>query len=289
MNTYINKIRRSVGFNYERNTALRLVLSLGGFYIGLHALYIVILVLSKDQSIVFQQIFLPEIALSTSDNLIQKPWTIISHALFHKGFWEFITNMVWLYLFSNIIQSLVGYKEIVPIYIISCLIAALGILGIDHLFAINGNIFLAGSYPAILAMAMACLVLAPTYRIYISERFSFPTWIPIIVYITLNILTSYPQDIRRLVWMVIGGLVGVVYMLLLKNGYAIGKGIYQVMYKIFGSKSHLSDATHPSASKQLTNKEDKDIDAILDKIHKKGMLSLSNKEKDTLEAYGKKL
>lgn len=290
MNMYINKIRRSIGFDYERNAALRLVLTLGGFYISLQALYIIILVLSKDQSIVLNKVYLPEVALQTLPVLVQKPWVLVSHMIFHIGFWEFITNMVWLYLFSNVIQTLVGYKEIVPIYVLSALTAALGLLGLQEVVPLEGPAFLVGSYPAILAMGMACMILAPTYRIYIAEKFSFPLWMAFVVYLILNLLIFIPHNTKMLTWMAIGGLAGAVYMLLLKNGITIGAALYAVKNKITGSgRQKEPDSRHTSASKQLTNRKNERIDAILDKIHQKGLLSLTAEEKETLEQYSKGL
>lgn len=290
MNMYLNKIRRSVGFSYERNSSLRLVLTLAGFFIGLKGLYIIIMVLSENHKAVLTQTFLPAITLQSFAILIQKPWIIISHMLYHNGFWEFITNMVWLYLFSNIIQSLVGYKEIIPIYVISSIIAALGLLGIQEFAVLNGTTFLAGSYPAIFAMAMACMVLAPKYRIYISERLSFPVWAAVAVYIVLNLAVSLPNNLRLVVWMSIGGLVGAVYMSMLKNGWAIGNSLYNFKAKFSSVTNDTSvDTKFSSASQQLKNKQNNEIDAILDKIHQKGYLSLSAKEKEALEQYSKDL
>src|SRR5690606_9754363 len=126
-------------------------------------------------------------------------------------------------------------------------------------------------------MAMACMILAPTYRIYMAERFSFPVWLAFVVYVVLNIIVSVPHNIKLLVWMGAGGLAGAVYMILLKNGWAIGKGVYNIKSIILGSKGKRDlDTSHPSVSRQLTNKKNEEIDAILDKIHQKGLLSLTS-------------
>lgn len=290
MNMYINKIRRSIGFDYERNAALRLVLTLGGFYIALQALYIIILVLSKDQSIVLNQVYLPQVTLQTLPVLVQKPCILVSHMIFHIGFWEFITNMVWLYLFSNVIQTLVGYREIVPLYVISALVAALGFTAVQELLPLEGPLFLAGSYPAILAMGVAAMILAPAYRVYIAERFSFPLWAAFAVYLVLNLLIFIPHNTKMIVWMAIGGLTGAAYMLSLKNGFSVGRMLYRVKHGITGGgRQQERDSRHQSASRQLTNKKNGEIDAILEKIHQKGMLSLTPGEKETLEQYSRGL
>ncbi len=288
---YLSKIRRKTGFSYERNVALRLVLSLSGFYIGLQALYIIVMVLSDNQASALSQVFLPQVALQDWNTFLQKPWTIVSYLLYHQGFFEFATNMVWLYLFSMVIQTLVGYKEVLPIYIISTLLGGILFLLLATLTSFSGTKFVAGSYAGIAAMGTACFVLAPKYKVYVAERFSFPIWLALIIYFGLNTLMFFPNNSKMMVLLAIGVFIGATYMLLLKNGVALGKKIYDIVGGIFkkaGANPEINKEG-ASSSKMVLNEKNDVIDNILDKIHQKGILSLSSKEKEILENFSNKI
>lgn len=286
MGIYLNKIRRKVGFNYERNIALRLILSLAGFYIGLQALYIIIMVLADDQKFVLKGYFIPNIGLQSFEVLLQKPWIILSHFLYTQGFFEFATNMLWLYVFSSVIQTLVGYKEILPLFIISCLVAAFGVMSVNELVALP-NYILMGSYAGIMAMAAACMVLAPNYKLFLAERISVPMWGLFAIFIVLNAIMVVPHDVPLMLLMGFGLLSGTVYMLLLKNGFQIGKRLANFstsMAAKIGKNNKINEEEF-SVSKMLKNDRNIVIDEILDKIHQKGLLSLTAKEKALLEEY----
>lgn len=286
MSIYLNRIRRKVGFNYERNIALRLVLSLAGFYIGLHALYIIIMVLADNQNAVLHGYYLPNIGLQSLEILLQKPWIILSHFLYTMGFFELVTNMIWLYLFSSITQTLVGYKEIIPLFLISTIISAFGVMFINEFFPL-GNYIITGSYAGIMGMAAACIVLAPNYKLYFSSSLAIPVWVFFVIYIILNGILLVNGNTPMMILLLLAFLVGAFYIILLKNGFQIGKSIYNFIGKFeswFG-KNNAINKEGISASKLVLNKKQDNIDKILEKIHQKGFLSLTKEEKEELEQF----
>jgi membrane associated rhomboid family serine protease len=291
MNNYINKIRRKVGFSYEKNVSLRLVLTLAGFYIGLQALYIIIMVLSKNQVQALTSLYLPEIALQDAQILITKPWTIFTYFLFHISFFEFATNMLWLYLFSIVIQNLIGYKEIIPLFLSTTILGGVVFIILNSITNFPGQIFTVGSFAGVMGIAVACTVLAPKYKFYLSESLSFPIWVAFLIYTTLNIISFSSINPKLILLLVSGGIIGTTYMLMVKNGIKIGTIIYQMLTKLFkftGANPEINKEG-TDASKMVLNQKDDAIDTILDKIHQKGLLSLTQEEKNTLEQFSKKI
>lgn len=292
MGIYLNKIRRKVGFSYERNMALRLILSLGGFYIGLQALYIIIMVLADNQYTVLHGYYIPSVGLQSFDVLFQKPWIILSHFLYTGGFFELVTNLIWLYLFSSVIQTLVGYKEVLPIFLIGCLGSAFAIMGLNEVMHFQPYILM-GCYAGVMAMGTAVMILSPNYKIYFTSTIAAPVWLLYVIFVGLNAAVHLTQSLPMVLWMLSGGIIGFVYMLLLKNGLSIGNKVYGALSsfeKSIGKNKSINKELHEAtASKMVLNKENQEIDQILEKIHQKGLISLSVKEKELLEQFSNSL
>ncbi|HRQ51430.1 MAG TPA: rhomboid family intramembrane serine protease [Agriterribacter sp.] len=49
--------------------------------------------------------------------LITRPWTLITFMFSHVDIWNLIANMLWLWAFGFIIQSLFGARKLAPLYI----------------------------------------------------------------------------------------------------------------------------------------------------------------------------
>jgi len=292
MDFSINKIRRKIGFGYEHNAILRLVLFLFGTYIVCNTLYIIILVISDDAKNVLNGIFLPEIALQNWDLFLKKPWTIVTYMFMQVGFFTFVTNLFWLFAFGSIIQTLVGKKEIIPLYVISGLLGGLIYLGVlSAMPSFAGNALITGTYAANMAFAFAALILAPNYKVYLSERFSVPTYFIFIFFMILNCISFLPDNKNLLILNVAGALIGTIFMLCLKNGYKIGTSIYTIINKGRNAiaPNHKDYAEkQASASRLMSNKKVAEVDAILDKISESGTMSLTEKEKNVLQDFSDK-
>ena len=54
--------------------------------------------------------------------LAQKPWTVFTYMFTHIGVINVITNMLWLWAFGSILQSIAGNRKLIPVYIYGCLL-----------------------------------------------------------------------------------------------------------------------------------------------------------------------
>lgn len=292
MDFSLNKIRRKIGFGYEQNAVLRLVLFLFGTYIVLSTLYIIVLVVSDDAKNVLNGVFLPEVALQNWSTFLQKPWTLFTYMFMQVGFFSFVTNLFWLFCFGSIIQTLVGKKEIIPLYVIACLVGGFAYLcATAFLPQYLSTVYIAGTYAGNMAFAFGALVLVPSYRLYISERLSLPVYLLVAIFLVLNGISYLPENKNLLVLNIAGAIVGVLYILIMKNGFKIGTNIYRLLLltrnKIAPNHKDYEE-TQRSASRLMTNKRVEEVDAILDKISESGTMSLTAKEKAILKDFSDK-
>ena len=58
-------------------------------------------------------------------SLLTQPWSIITYSFFHLYFFNLLSNMLWLWGFGSILQSLAGHKHTFPVYIYGAVAGAL--------------------------------------------------------------------------------------------------------------------------------------------------------------------
>ena len=233
----------------------------------------------------------PAVGLSPLRIYAHHWWTLLTYGWADASFWNWLTNMVWLYCFGNVLQGLVGYRQVIPTFIygllgggIVCLLAQL----------IPGAFFLADApqltaQAGVMALAAAALTIAPRYRLYIGPEFSVPMWIVALIYLALNIGTNIMAN-HQILSLSIGGIIsGFICMKFLQRGYKPGDRIYGFIANLterFTPAEHRSPANgrRTQALRPNVTRRNKQagIDDILDKINQKGYESLSAEERETL-------
>src|SRR5690554_6649515 len=84
------------------NTLIFLLVSLGSFILNMSQAYFTRwFVLSDDFA-----------------NLLLQPWSLISYAFLHFGFFHLLFNMVWLYWFGQIVLNLFNGKRLLTVYLL---------------------------------------------------------------------------------------------------------------------------------------------------------------------------
>ncbi len=285
------------------NAVLKLIIFSAVLYIMLALTWAVIMLVYQGMPI-YEQYFLPNLALPALSGIKSHWWTLFTYGWFYNfpgGFWELVSNMVWLYCFGSVVQMLVGPKQVIPLYIYCLLAGAVFYLLSQVLPGELGKaphtIGLLGPRAGLIGMAAAAVTLTPQYRFYLTETFSIPIMAVAGVFAVLMIIGSgfYLPVIFMLLG---GGLVGFGYVRLLRAGYRPGEWMYQVTGKIEGLVTPDENAAwkrHNNKRTEILNKiyepkngvSQKRIDDILDKINQKGYNSLSAEEKDTLLRAGK--
>src|SRR5690606_15630590 len=133
--------------------------------------------LSRYRSEVAAWFILP----ADTGKLITRPWTVITFMFSHTDIWSLIANMLWLWAFGFIIQSLFGSRKLAPLYIYGGLAGALAYIlcsnFIPSLAPGVSNMALAGANACVMCIAVAATVAAPRYRIFPMLNGGIPLWI----------------------------------------------------------------------------------------------------------------
>ncbi len=283
MSSALSNKKRLFTSKYEHNALIHLILALAGGFILLHSINIVILVLSDAPEKVLLEVVLPQVSLQNFETFLSRPWILFTYPWGHQGFWALLGNMLWLYVFGSVLQTLIGYKEIIPLYFFSTLISGIVYLIVSFFWKnIPGSPLIIGSFSGVIAFAAAAYTLVPKYNFYWGDRFVVPILLLIAVYLVLNLFMLLPNNASLGILMISGALVGFGYMKLLQKGYRPGFYIYRLFSKVETSVTPTSKHKYILNERKNNADDPNYIDTLLDKINQKGINSLSKEEKDAL-------
>lgn len=289
------KQRLPFSANYRRNALLHLVLFTAVCYILLHIMEIVLMVVyPNDTHIVMSDKMLPSLGIMDWQAWLHSPWVICTYFLANVSFWNMVTNMLWLYCFGSVIQSLIGYREIILLYVAGSLLPGILYLIATYAFPqVTSHYYILNTFPGVMAISVAALTLAPTYRYYLGERMAIPIVVVFVVYLLLNVLPFVQGNMGISVLIVLSALTGFAYMRMLQHGSRPGVWLYNRLQQLESTVTPNAEKTAVNNGKlryktyqDLRNSKNKpadvDIDAILDKINDKGYDSLNAEEKQAL-------
>ena len=282
---------------YSTNAVIQLIIFNGVGYCLLSIAWAIVMIVYGGVHY-FDMYFIPNIAISTLDHFKLHWWTMVTYGLFQSSFWELLSNMLWLYTFGNIVQLLIGYKQVIPLYLYSLVCGGLFFILIQFLPTSTPlNVLFIGPKAGLVGLAMAAITLSPKYRLYLTEYFSIPLYLLAGVFIVLMVIST-AYNLPSLFLLLGGALMGFSYIKLLNAGFRPGAWMYEITEKIENSVTPKVDSKrikfNPKRDdvfqKATYNKQgltQKRIDEILDKINLKGYNSLSQEEKDILVKIGK--
>ncbi|MFA6058334.1 MAG: rhomboid family intramembrane serine protease [Taibaiella sp.] len=301
MKAEFTRKRMNLMSNYGHNALIQLIAASAVGFILAYAMYIIILVLSPEQrmlvngvyqKVTFHNAISPYIALQPFKEFLHKPWILLTYAWAHTGFLNLLSNMLWLYCFGSVIQSLVGYKEIIPLFIFSYILSGCVYLGATAVWPeMQGTSMALGALPSIMGFAIAAITLSPGFRFYLGDRLSIPLWAVLCLFLILNVLNFISGNYAMMILCGAGGLVGFAYIKLLQTGNRPGAWLYRSGDKVqsWFTPDEFNEQKHQKKRletfKQIQHKSrtpEESIDLILDKINQKGYDSLTQEEKELL-------
>jgi len=283
---YTNSSRKTVLSDYEHNPLIRLVFACGAGYILLHLAKIVIFMWGQvpvmESTRFFYDKILIHFALQPMEGMLQRPWTILTYMFTGLGFFKLFTSMVWLVVFGNVLQQLIGKSEVVPLFIVTNIIGGIAFVVLQQYFPLAGyDKMFVGADAAILGMALGGITLAPKYQVYFTRSLAVPLWGLVLIYIILNIVVLYGNHNYPLIGLMIAGaLTGAAYVMLVKSGMKLGEWTNRTWARMMGG-------FNPKKKGVLEDKEEirYDLDSILDKINERGIRSLTKGEREFLQHH----
>jgi membrane associated rhomboid family serine protease len=233
------------------------------------------------------------------NNMMSRPWTIITHMFVHDNIWKVFANMLWLWCFGYIMQDRGGNKKIIPVFVYGALGGAIAfILAYNLLPSLHAQLPFAnalGASSGVMALAIATTMSSPGYRIFPMIGAGIPLWVLTALYIISDLATISFSDTGYLVAHIAGAVTGFLFVLFLRMGFDGGKwmnNFFDWVNDLFNpdkpkkgksTKEELfyrSSATPYTKTPNLTQQR---IDEILDKINQQGYNSLTDAEKELLK------
>jgi len=162
-------------------------------------------------------------------NWLQHPWALFTYNWIQDGFWVLFANMIWLTVFSNALQSKGANKHLFPIYFYS------GLLGAIVFILMGSNQPLLGAGVSVTGIVVASMAMIPNYKLLTNIAGGIPIWLLGIVFVVLEGYSLWAESLANNIAIVMGGLFGLIYILLLKNGKDLGKWMHQLLHLVNNS------------------------------------------------------
>ncbi len=238
------------------------------------------------------------------------PWVFFSSMFLHEGFWHILWNMLFLYWFGTIVRDFLGNHRILPIYLLSGLAGSLIYFATANVLSYTtGNSFALGASGAVMGIVVAAGAVAPEY----SMRLLFIGDVKL-KYIVLAVLIidliglAHNSNTGGHFAHLGGAAMGFLFVRQLQSGNDMGIVVQKTIDWVTGLFSRKEKKrkgprvayTNPTLKKKSTRKPTRasevaddrtqeKVDAILDKIKRKGIDSLSQEEKDFLNNASKEI
>ena len=240
-------------------------------------------------------------ALSSTQELLYKPWQIITYSWLHGSLFHLLMNMVLLYFVGQMFLQQFQNRNFYTFYFFGGIFGGIFFLLFQNIF--NYSHLLVGASAAVYAVFFALIAYNPKMPV----RLMFiPSAFPLlyvgyvfIAFDVYNIISD--QNAGGSISHLGGALFGYLYMKQFEKGNDfLGKFIFQIerlfkkreksTFKTYKNTSSTNNQSVPRDDydfNHLKVEKQKKIDTILDKISRSGYESLSKEEKDFLFKEGR--
>ena len=239
------------------------------------------------------------ISLSSEPSvLITKPWTLLTYAFFHDGFGHIFFNMMVLNFSSTLFLTFFTQKQLLGLYILSSIFA--GFAFVAGYYFLNLSSSIVGASAAIMAILVATTTYSPLMNIRLLIIGNVKLWHITLVILVIDLMQVRMENSGGHIAHLAGAFFGFTYVKLLENGTDLSKIVSNTidffvnLFRKSPSKpfkkvhKNYNRPTEKPVSKIITkDKQQQQIDEILDKISKSGYDCLTQEEKEFLFKAGK--
>lgn len=239
------------------------------------------------------------IALSSDpSNFIVKPWTFLTYAFFHDGFWHLLFNMVVLNFSSTLFLTFFTPKQYLGLYVLSAIFA--GIAFVAGYYFLNLSSSIVGASAAIMAVLVATTTYHPLMNLRLLLIGNVKLWHITFVIILIDLMQFRLGNTGGHISHLSGAFFGFIFIKLLQNGIDLSKMVSRILdffTNLFKKNAaspfkkvhkNYSKPVEKSTSRIIAkDKAQQQIDEILDKISQSGYDSLTEEEKEFLFKAGK--
>lgn len=235
-------------------------------------------------------------------SFLTQPWSIVTYAFFHAGFWHVFWNMIMLYFTGRIFLNLFDDKRFLTVYFLGVILGGLLFLASYNIFPtlVGANTALIGASAGVTAVLIFICAYIPNQEVRLFGIINIKLWYLGAFFVLVDLIQiGSGENIGGRIAHLGGAFLGYFYARQLLNGKDIGSG-FEKMISSFASVFKKREKKSPLKTVYRNKKTDnqsnvayekaakqKKIDDILDKISKSGYESLSKSEKDFLFKAGK--
>ena len=228
------------------------------------------------------------------DVLARRPWTLVTYMFLHVDFIHILFNLLWLFWFGTVFIQELGLKKLLSTYLLGGLAGGLLYVIFYNVFPVfdqvRENSIALGASASVMAVVVAAATYQPNKRMHLiligPVRI---VYIALVMFIFTS-LVDFSVNTGGKIAHIGGAFMGFLFAYYYKQGKDISRGFDRMMDRMatwFKPGKQKMKVTHKRSANDIEyNKEkadeQKDIDAILDKISKGGYDSLSSKEKELL-------
>jgi membrane associated rhomboid family serine protease len=232
--------------------------------------------------------------------LSSRPWTLFTYMFSETGagVMRGVSNMVWLWAFGYILQSIAGNNKLIPIYIYGGFLGAVFFIAAHYILPPLANARqsagIIGANASVMAVAMATTLLEPNYRFFTQIRNGIPIWVLMAVYVLIDFAGVAGDGAAYSLSHLGGALAGFLFVVFLrkgKDGSVWMNNAYHYVMHMFDpkpqKKSVKEEVFYNTNNRQpyvkTPNVTQIKVDTILDKINQQGYSFLTDEEKAFLK------
>jgi membrane associated rhomboid family serine protease len=217
------------------------------------------------------------------------PWTIITYAFLHADAFHILFNMFAFYFFGDVLQSMIGRKHILPVFVMGSIGGALVFMIAFNVFpffstAIN-SATLVGASAGVMAIVIAATTLTPNLPIGFLIWRELELKYVALIFVGIDLVSMAGGNAGGHIAHLGGALMGYIYIKQLQNGLNLGKWFSFDFSKMKNKKKFQVYRNEEKPTKPTPNNEI-ELNKILEKISASGYERLSKAEKDFLKQYG---
>jgi len=249
-------------------------------FLVLNIFSVIFSLLLIDISSIKELLMLP----SSTEEVIKKPWSLISYMFIHDNFIHLLFNLIWLHFGGKLFLQYLNQKQLLYTYILGGLFGGiLFIIAFNNLPALipySENAKALGASASVLAIFFAIATYIPNFQVSIPFIGFIKLKHIALIYIILDFLNIPNGNAGGHIAHLGGAIFGFFYVKQFTQKSAKNKKNQFLSY--------LKNIFNFQKSKNKKSYKMKEIDLILEKISKSGYNSLTKIEKELLFKSSKK-
>tara|TARA_Y100000385_G_scaffold215354_1_gene224091 strand:+ start:698 stop:1528 length:831 start_codon:yes stop_codon:yes gene_type:complete len=274
---FLNNLKREFGIANMLNKLIYInVFS----FLVLNIFSVIFSLLLIDISSIKELLMLP----SSTEEVIKKPWSLLSYMFIHDNFIHLLFNLIWLHFGGKLFLQYLNQKQLLYIYVLGGLCGGILFItafnNLPALIPFSENAKALGASASVLAIFFAIATYIPNFQVSIPFIGFIKLKHIALIYITLDFLNISSGNAGGHIAHLGGAVFGFFYV----KQFTL-KAVKNEKHQFV---SYLKNIFNFQKSKNKKSYEMKEIDLILEKISRSGYNSLTKIEKELLFKSSKK-